>query len=273
MLIRILAFFVMCVLAVAPLSAKENILSLSFGKGVLLLTAHELLLRPDVRSITIPDDVSYHRAMTYRAVPLIALIGDVTKLGVDTIEARARDGFVSQIPASLAMQGASGGSVAWIAIEEANAPWPNLPDRQTSAGPFYLVWQNPERSSIGSEQWPYALAGLTGVEDPVRRWPQLAVAPSLPADAKERQGQAVFIKNCIPCHRLNGAGESNTGPDLGRPMNVTTYMTAQGIHALIRDPKSVRTWPGQQMMGFGAQKIPDADIDALIAFLTDVAKR
>jgi mono/diheme cytochrome c family protein len=171
------------------------------------------------------------------------------------------------------MQGASGGSVAWIAIEEPKAPWPNLPDKQASAGPFYLVWENPERSSVGSEQWPYALAGLTGVDDPVRRWPQLAVDSSLASDAKERLGQASFIKNCIPCHRLNGAGESATGPDLGKPMNVTTYMTAVGLHALIRDPKSVRTWPEQQMLGFGPEKIPNAEIDALIAFLAYSAKR
>ena len=73
--------------------------------------------------------------------------------------------------------------------------------------------------------------------------------------------------------RQNGAGESDTGPDLGQPMNVTTYMTKQGIHALIRDPKSVRTWPGQQMMGFDSAKIPDAEIDALIAYLAYSAKR
>jgi mono/diheme cytochrome c family protein len=271
--IRILALFILCALSVTPLSAKENILAFSFGKGVLRLSAHELLIRPDATSITIPDDVSYHRAMTYRAVPLIAVIGDVRKLGFDTIEARAADGFVSQIPVSLVMQGASGGATAWIAIEDSKAPWPNLPGKQKSAGPFYLVWQNPERSGVGSEQWPFALASLNGADDPASRWPQLAVASSLPADAKERSGQSVFIKNCIPCHRLNGAGESHIGPDLGQPMNVTAYMTAAGFHALIRDPKAVRTWPGQKMPGFGPEKIPDADIDALIAFLAYTAKR
>jgi len=273
MLIRSLAFFVIVLLNIAPLAAKENILALSFGKGVLNLSAHELLIRPDAQTITIPADVSYRRAMTYRAVPLIALIGDVRKLGIETIEARAKDGFVSQIPVSLVMQGASGGSVAWIAIEEPKAPWPNLPDKQASAGPFYLVWQNPELSNVGSEQWPYALARLTGVENPVRRWGQLGVDPSLASDSKEHIGQASFIKNCIPCHRLNGAGESDTGPDLGRPMNVTAYMTPAGLRTLIRDPKAVRTWPGQQMIGFGADKIPDAEIDALIAFLAYIAKR
>jgi hypothetical protein len=35
----------------------------------------------------------------------------------------------------------------------------------------------------------------------------------------------------------------------------------------------VRTWPEQQMLGFGPEKIPDAEIDALIAFLAYSAKR
>ena len=256
----------------APLAQAAE-LRLELPQGNRSWSTEQLLGHPQAQQIEIAADVAYKRAMTYRAVPLIALVGDVSKLGFDTIEARASDGFVSQIPVSLVMQGASGGSVAWIAIEEQKAPWPNLAKQQKSAGPFYLVWENPERSNVGSEQWPFALAKLTGAENPVIRWPQLALDPALPADAKERLGQAAFLKNCIPCHRLNGAGESDTGPDLGRPMNVTAYMTPAGLHALIRDPKAVRTWPAQQMIGFGPEKIPDADIDALIAFLAYTAKR
>lgn len=56
-------------------------------------------------------------------------------------------------------------------------------------------------------------------------------------------------------------------------MNVTMYMTPPGLRALIRDPKSVRTWPGQKMIGFGPDKIPDAEVDALVAFLQYSAKR
>jgi hypothetical protein len=36
------------------------------------------------------------------------------------------------------------------------------------------------------------------------------------------------------------------------PMNATEYLTDQGPRALVRDPKSVRTWPLQQMPGFRA---------------------
>jgi mono/diheme cytochrome c family protein len=267
----LIILFAWC-LSVAPVWGNERSLALSFGGEVRHVTAAELLQRADAASITIPNDVSYHRAMTYRAVPLLDLTGEALGPSINTIEARANDGFVSQIPASLVRQGASGGAVAWVAIEDPDAPWPHLPGRDVSAGPFYLVWEHPERSGVGTEQWPYALAGLAGVQDPVHRWPQLAIDPSLPANAPAHRGQAVFLKNCIPCHRLNGAGESDVGPDLGRPMNVTTYMTQKGLRALIRDPKSVRTWPLQKMPGFDATSIPDTDIDALIAYLAYVSQ-
>ncbi len=264
-----------CGLGVARASAAAPTLTLSVGETTKTFTAAELLARPDAAPLNIPADVSYRQAMTYRAVPLLALIGERDKAGArafDTIEARASDGFVSQLPAALIEKGASGGAVAWIAVEDPAAPWPHLPGREASAGPFYLVWEHPERSGIGSEQWPFALAALTGVEDPVHRWPQLAVDPALPPVAPERRGQAAFIKTCIACHRFKGAGEGDMGPDLGQPMNVTRYMTPAGLRALIRDPKSVRTWPQQQMPGFDAKNLPDADLDALMAFLTHMAK-
>ncbi len=270
---RLLMLLMAWGLGVAPASAAERVLTLSFGGELRRFTAAELLARPDAASLTVPDDVSYRRAMTYRAVPLLGLIGEASNIGSDTIEARASDGFVSQIPASLVAKGASGGAVAWVAVEDPGAPWPNLPGQDVSGGPFYLVWEHPERSGVGSEQWPFALAGLTGVEDPLRRWPQLAVDPGLADDAAERRGQAAFIKNCMPCHRMKGAGQGELGPDLGQPMNVTTYMTPSGIRALIRDPKAVRTWPQQQMVGFDAKALPDAEVDALIAFLAHMAKR
>lgn len=270
---RILLLVILLGFETARVSATERVLTLSFGGEPRRLTAAALLARPDVASLAVPDDVSYHRAMTYRAVPLLGLIEGAASGGLDTIEARASDGFVSLVPASLVKKGASGGAVAWIAVEDPAAPWPNLPGKDSGAGPFYLVWTHPERSNIGAEQWPYALEALTGVDDPVRRWPQLAVDAALPEGAPERRGQAAFLKNCMPCHMLNGAGNAEVGPDLGRPLNVTKYMTPFGIKAVIRDPKAVRTWPQQQMTGFDKANLPDADVEAIIAFLTHMASR
>ncbi len=247
--------------------ADAPTLTLSFGAKPRVFTAAELLARPDAATLAIPADVAYGRPMTFRAVPLLALIGDGADASLDTIEARASDGFVSQLPRALVAKGASGGSPAWIAVEDSAAPWPNLPDRQQTAGPFYLVWEHPERSGIGSEQWPYQIAALTGVESPAHRWPQMAVDASLPADASARRGQEVFAVQCLPCHRMNGAGVGEVGPDLGQPMSPAQYFTADGLRKLIRNPKSVRTWPGQIMPAFDAEKLPDADLDAVIAYL------
>jgi mono/diheme cytochrome c family protein len=47
----------------------------------------------------------------------------------------------------------------------------------------------------------------------------------------------------------------------------------EGLRALIRDPKSVRTWPGQQMPGFMADQMSDSEIDLVIGYLKHMAAR
>jgi mono/diheme cytochrome c family protein len=249
--------------------AADSMLTVSNGPEVRQFTAEQLLARPDAAELTIPADVSYGRPMKFRAVPLLPLLNVGTAF--DTIEARAADGFVSQIPLALVAKGATGGSRAWIAIEDPAAPWPALRGKAASAGPFYLVWENPERSGVGSEQWPYQMASLSEVESPAHRWPQMVVDASLPADAPARRGQAVFTTQCLPCHRMKGAGAADVGPDLGRPMSPTQYLTARGLRSLIRNPKAVRTWPLQQMPAFDETMLRDADLDALLAYLAHMA--
>lgn len=57
------------------------------------------------------------------------------------------------------------------------------------------------------------------------------------------------------------------GADLGRPMNATLYMTEQGLRALIRDPKSVRSWPAMQLPGFSPSTLSRQDLDAIVLYL------
>jgi mono/diheme cytochrome c family protein len=252
--------------------ANERVLTIELGSQTKRYTPAALLARADASEITVPNDVSYRRSMSYRAVPLLSLLKIPPNAPFDTLEARASDGFVSQIPLSLVREGAEAGSTAWIAIEDPAKPWPDLPRRDVSAGPFYLVWEHPERSGIGSEQWPFALTALKGVKPPTQRWPQMAVAADIPVDAPERRGQEVYTVQCLSCHRMKGAGEGDVGPDLGEPMNPTQYLTPKGLRMLIRNPRSVRTWPNQKMPGFDTTMISDADIDALIAYLTYMAR-
>ena len=271
-MLRLLLSFVLTLLAVLPASA-DDALSVTFGDETASFTAEELLKRSDAVTIEIADDVSYHKAMRYRAVPLLALIGPEVAAKFDTLEVRAADGFVSQIPMQLVRRAEEGGSVAWVAVEPPGEPWPALPGKNASAGPFYIVWQHPERSKVGTELWPYQTVAISGMQSPAQRWPQIKVDDGLAADAPERQGQAAFVTQCMPCHRMKGAGAADIGPDLGAPMNPTQYFTPQALRALIRDPKSVRTWPQQQMPGFSEKALPDGDLDAVIAYLAHMASR
>jgi mono/diheme cytochrome c family protein len=117
------------------------------------------------------------------------------------------------------------------------------------------------------------LEKLTVMQSPELRWPQLKVNAPLPAGAPARRGEEVFVAQCIPCHRLNGGGASEIGPDLRQPMAATDYMTEAGLRALVRDPKSVRTWPQQQMPAFPPTILPDTDLNALIAYLKQIASQ
>src|SRR6266850_3746560 len=162
--------------------AEPATLSIEINGQTRHFSAVKLLANPATHTLEIPRDPSYGQSMRYLAIPLRELMLGLRNDATDTIEARANDGFVSQLPWSLIEQAASGGAVAWIAIEDPAHPWPNLPSKSFSAGPFYLVWEHPERSGVTAEQWPYALANLTGVADPLRRWPQLSIGASVPAD-------------------------------------------------------------------------------------------
>lgn len=266
---KFLTVVLIVALEAVPSAAADRSLTLTGGGVTKQFRMADLLVRSDAATITVPYDVTYRRAMTYRAVPLRDLLAELPPDAADTIEARATDGFVSQLSRSLF----AGPAVPWIAVEDPAHSWPLLPGKAQSAGPFYLVWENPEAARISSEQWPYALAALTEVASPVQRWPAIAVAASLPANAVARRGQAVFIINCLPCHQLAGNGEGSMGPDLLKPMPATTYLTETGLRALIRNPASVRHWPAQQMPGFDPAAIPDSDVDAVIAYLHQLAEQ
>jgi mono/diheme cytochrome c family protein len=268
-----LAAFLSLAFGVQQVCADEASLSLELGDVKRSIPASELLARPDAAEVAIPYDHSYERPTRYRVVPLLPLLAGLPNGRLDTLQVRATDGFVAQIPLALIDKAGEGGATAWIAVEQPSQPWPNLPGRSAGAGPFYLVWTHPERSGVTNEQWVYNLAGLTATESPAHRWPQLAIDPSLPPGASARRGEEVFAANCLPCHRMNGGGAGEMGPDLGRPMNAVDYLTQQGLRALIRDPKSVRSWPLRQMPPFSAEALPSSDLDALIAYLHHIADR
>jgi mono/diheme cytochrome c family protein len=235
-------------------------------------TRGELLARADATTVQVARDVAYRAPMTYRAVPVASLLAGMALRHDSVIEAVALNGFVAQLPPDLLINTDERKAVAWLAIELAERPWPQLPKNDKSAGPFYIVWTGAEVGSIRSEQWPYQLAKLVSRPSPLSRWPALAVNSALAPTDPVRAGQALFIVQCLTCHKLNGAGAADVGPDLNLPQNPTEYLTPQGLHDLIRNPKSVRTWPAQAMPAL-SDYLSDREIELIIAYLKHMAGR
>src|SRR6516164_4616568 len=238
----------LCFLVLIGLAqADEPTITITVGKDTRSFTRGDLLARSDVTTIQVARDVAYRVAMTYRAVPVASLLAGMTLPPDSVIEAVALNGFIAQLPPDLLLNTDERKAVAWLAIEPAEHPWPLIPGEDMSAGPFYIVWTGAAVGTIRSEQWPYQMAKLVSQPSPATRWPALAVNSALPAGDPVRAGQALFVVQCLPCHKLNGAGASNVGPDLNLPQNPTEYFTPQGLHDLIHNPRSVRTWPAMIM--------------------------
>ncbi len=261
------------VLSSAAALAAGPTLQIDVGGETRSFTRDAMLASPSAATLEVPKDSTYGVPMTYRAVPISALLKGLSFPPDSVIEAVATDGFAAQIPLNLVLNTDAAKSMAWLAIEPADKPWPKIAGKDYTAGPFYIVWTKPEASGIRSEYWAYQTAELKSQPSPATRWPEIAVDTSLPADDPIRTGQTLFVAQCMPCHKLSGAGASDVGPDLNRPMNPTEYMTPGGLHALIRDPKSVRTWPEQKMPGFRPSSMSDAEIDKVIAYLKHMAGR
>lgn len=259
---RLLALCLLC-LALPAVAAE---LSVDLGRGARVYRTEELLHRQDARSIEIPGDVSYHRTMRYRAIPVKALLDDVG--ADDALLFVAADGFAAEIPAALLLR--PHGSEAWVAIEEPAHPWPPLGEGKPGAGPFYLVWVDPAAMKIGPEQWPFQLASIRRLAPVAERFP--AIRPGTPpGDSEINRGFAVFQRTCFACHTLNGQGDARLGPDLNVPHNPTEYLRADLLRAYIRDPQSLRHWPQARMPGFDRTVLSDADLDALLAYLRHMA--
>jgi len=253
--------------------AAEPVLEITVGGKTWSFTREAMLAMPEATMIDVARDITYGVPMTYRAVPVASLLAGLTLPIGSVIEAVAEDGFAAQLPLDLLLNTDPGKAIAWLAIEPADHTWPKISGKDYTAGPLYLVWTGPGAASIRSEQWPYQVAKLVSQPSPAARWPALAVDAGLPAADPIRAGQTLFVTQCLPCHKLNGAGASEVGPDLNRPMNPTEYLTPEGLHALIRNPKSVRTWPMQQMPGFPPESLSDREIDLVIAYLQHMAGR
>jgi mono/diheme cytochrome c family protein len=261
-----------CALAAPPAAASEPVLTVVAAGQTATHTPGELLGLPATVTVTIPNDASYRRAMTYRAIPMAALLPGVPPSA--SVRFTAADGFAATMAASQLLAADDKGARAYLAIEPADAPWPPLrAGDPASAGPFYLVWVRPERSRIVPEQWPYRIAKIEQIAPLAVRFPQIVPAATVAAKSPIHRGFAVFTKHCIVCHTLNLGGDSTIGPDLNVPFNPTEYLRADALRRLIRDPQSLRRWSGTRMSAFDTATLSDRELNDLSDYLRHMANR
>lgn len=253
--------------------AQSPTVVVSHGESKKTYTRQELLTHRAVRNVTVEDPV-YRRSMTYRAIPMADLLKDMKVGPGDYVQARATDNFSIGIPGRLLGSANAAQVEAFLAVEDPAAPWPALPNHPgETAGPFYVIWRLAPSAHVSREYWAYKLAALAVTDSPLKRWPGLDVAADVPASDPIRTGLDRYVELCISCHRFNGAGEGQQGPDLAQPMNPVEYFQVPALKKLIRDPSSVRKWPELRMPRFDESTLSEADLDAMIAWLTYKAQQ
>jgi mono/diheme cytochrome c family protein len=252
------------------LAAAETEPTLKIGAKT--YAASELLKRPDIETITVKHDPAYGaREMRYQAIGAAALFAETNLRDDDVVQFRCLDGFVASISRDRIMHRGPGQSVAYIAIENPKSKWPALPLKTSSgsAGPFYLVWLKPELSEILQEEWPYQVVAFE-VKGRLRDlYPR--IFPNHQEDPRVTRGLKLFQQTCFACHTINQQGPAQVGPDLKLPLNPTEYLKESVLPRYIRDPRTIRSWEGSKMPGFGPETFSDEDIANIVAYLAQMA--
>jgi mono/diheme cytochrome c family protein len=250
--------------------AAEPGLTIQSGSKTVSFTLSDLLKRPGVRTIAVPADQAYGgQARTYRAIPAAELFRGVEMPATGTLIFRSLDGFSGPLNQTDVLNADPRKSIAFIALEDPQNKWAPLKSgTKETAGPFYLIWQNPEKSNIAREMWPYQLAGFEVKADLASLFPKIIPRSR---DQNVQAGFASFVRNCFVCHTLNGQGTSQLGPDLNIPFNPTEYLGEKYLRQLIRNPQSLRRWPQSKMAGFSSKDLPDGELDQIVAYLRSMS--
>jgi len=260
-----------CVLVSLDALGVEPTLEIVSDKQRVAFSQSQLLSRSDLKTIAINDSDYKKRFTQFKAIPIPSLFKGIAIPDNAVVQFSSTDGFSATLEKTRLLSTDPKAATAFLAIEDPKRPWPHLPGKNVSAGPFYLVWKNPGASSIGSEEWPYQLASFKILSDLRSVFPK--IYPAADAAPNVQNGFKSFQRNCFACHKMNGDGAGVIGPDLNLPLNPTEYFEAKALESLIRDPASVRNWPRRTMAGFSRAAIPDAELADLIAYLKHMSTR
>lgn len=148
--------FYLLVPAILAGCASRSFVVVDKGK----FNASELFERKDVQSIVVKRDPAFgNKSMSYSAIRAERLFKKFHFPKDSQLKFNSHDGYSVTIPTAKVMNISPEKAVAYIAIENPREPWPMTVTKK-SAGPFYLVWLNPELSRISRDQWPYQIKSI-----------------------------------------------------------------------------------------------------------------
>jgi mono/diheme cytochrome c family protein len=253
----------------------QGVLTVEMGASRASLTSSDLLEHTANRKITLSNSPVYpDRSFEFSVVPMSDLISpDQVPEGMHLLF-ECEDGFATSILASRVLSRRAGGSRAFLAVEEPEHPWPPVHNKpQVRPGPFFLVWVDPGADHVVAEEWPYQIRKISVAPAPGSSFERLNPAPGIAADSPVRRGHDLYMRHCLPCHTLNGEGRAAVGPDLNLPMSPAEYFKDGILRRYVRDPRSVRAWPGQRMPAFSKEDLDDEGLAALEQYLRHMADR
>jgi mono/diheme cytochrome c family protein len=263
-----------CVLlAVGPAAEASEGATLEFADGGRTVRRLDLdALRSALETVRVQvEDPFYGRPKTFLALPL----ADVVELGFgkplkdfagENFFLRARDGYVK--PASAERLAEPGGYLAFADADHARGDdpgWQPIDRRQVDPGPFYVIWTGDAQGDVHRYPWPYQLAEIDRA--PFESEYPHTLPPAEMLSGPAGAGFAIFRRECVSCHSINGEG-GKVGPDLNIPQSIVEYRPAEQIRAFIRDPNSFRrtSMPPHP-------HLTDADLDALLAYFSAMKRR
>ena len=115
--------------------------------------------------------------------------------------------------------------------------------------------------------WPYREDDRLGGVDPYSASKACTeIVTNVYQNTLARNDRRIHIATARGGNVIGGGdwSEDRIVPDIVRAITAGAPIT-------LRNPAAVRTWPEQRMTGFGRKTLPDADLDALVAYLQAMA--